>query len=111
MSHHDEYHHDSLTSLALLGVLGAVLTLPSNILRRALKRLAILVGGFIAIIAIIGGAYAVFTPAAVDCKAGLPLARQPPFCKPPATIPLSQRTKICKKEFEDLIPGSDCHQP
>ena len=109
MSHHDEYHHDSLTSLALLGILGAVLTLPSSILRRALKRLAILVGGFIAIIAIIGGAYAVFTPGPNPlCPDGPEIASRQ-RCEEALKQP--KRTHPCKKEFEDLYPGSTCYQP
>lgn len=106
---YEDHHHISAGELGFLALLGAILTLPSAMLRRVLKRLAILVGGLVVSIAIIGGAYAVFTPAVPDCTAPLSLDR--PFCKQPAAIPMSQRTKICKREFEDLYPGSNCHQP
>jgi hypothetical protein len=46
----DHHHHSGATHLAELAILGAILTLPSNILRTAAKRLAILVGIFALIV-------------------------------------------------------------
>jgi hypothetical protein len=84
MSHN--HHHGGLESLAFLGVLGTVLLLPSNLLLRALKRLAILVGIFALIV--------------VGLLTSLNLAK--PVCSlgPYINSPTSNDPRLCKEYAE-----------
>jgi hypothetical protein len=104
----NDHHHSGATHLAELAILAAILTLPSSILWTAAKRLAILVGSFIAIVALIGGAYAVFTPTPTGCDATPTLAAYD-NCK--KAEKRAKATHPCKDAYEDAIPGSDCYQP
>jgi hypothetical protein len=106
MSHDHHHHHDGLESLAFLGILGTVLLLPSDLLRRALKRLAILVGSFVAIIAIIGGAYAVFTPKPTGCAASRTMAEEEK-CR--EAVKRAHATHPCKNPYDSLAPDATCY--
>jgi hypothetical protein len=82
----NDHHHSGMTDLALLAVLGAVLTLPSNILRTALKRLAILVGIFALIV--------------VGLITALNLSKPVCFLGPYINSPTSNDPQLCKENAE-----------
>ncbi len=84
MSH--EHNHISAGEIGLLTLLGAILTLPTAMLRRLLKRLAILVGIFAIIV--------------VGLITALNMSRPVCFLGPEITAPASNDRQLCKQYAE-----------
>jgi hypothetical protein len=83
---YEDNHHINVGELGFLALLGAILTLPDAMLRRVLKRLAIMAGIFALIV---GGLIA-----------SVSLSRPVCFLGPEITAPSSNDPQLCKQNAE-----------